>query len=740
MKTFLAAVSLSLFAFPFAVKSEAIPQQQQSASARLTGRVTDPAGAAVGDVDIVAQSAIGSGGQRTYETHSAADGTYSLSLPAGRYTLLLVGKAFLKGKASVTVGDGEARTLDIRLSIQPTSSSVVVTAQIVPTAEDKTSAPAEVITRDEIEQRQQPSLTELLQFSTGIATDRTGPFGGSASIFLNGGNSNFTKVLVDGTPINSPGAGVDFSSLTTDNLERVEIVRGAESAVYGTDAVSGVIQLFTQRGETHVPALSVYSEGGSYGSGLGGANLSGALGKFDYSGGASYFQTEGQGPNDYFVNRTLSGNFGYAFSANNQIRVTLRNNTSDSGVPGPTLESGVTPDLYQGYNQKIFSANARWDFTTGSHWKHELMGTESYTRQHSFANQGDTFPYDSLLKFNRAGFVAQSTYVAKSFLFTAGYQYEVENGFIEFTNPGHLRRNNQAGFLDARYTAIRRLTLDVGVRADANDYFGTRVTPRVGGTYALHYGKGFFGDTRYRAFYGQGIKEPRFDQNFSNDPCFPGNPGLKPEASKTWSTGFEQKLADDRWKLSADYFYSRFYDIVSFGFCNGTNCAVIPACPFGNGQYFNTDLAIARGVNIASEFRVRSWLFVKGNYSYDNSRVVQSPNAGDASELPGNHLLRRPVNSGSLGLNVAYARFNWNFIGYFTGVRVDSEFIGAATTQYNPRYARFDMAFSYHLMRGLFATSRVTNLFDKHYQDALGYPALGRDYRFGLRYTFAGHN
>ena len=599
-------------------------------------------------------------------------------------------------------------------------------------------ASTEIISRESIQERQQSSLSELLQFSNGVAIDRTGPFGGSASVFLDGGNSNFTKVLVDGTPINAPGAGVDFSSLTTDNLDKIEIVHGAESALYGTDAVSGVIQLFTHRGETRIPAFNLYSEGGNFGSARGGADLSGILGKFDYSAASSYFQTDGQGPNDYFVNRTLSGNFGYSFSDTNQIRVTLRNNTSDAGIPGPTLIS--PPDLYQGYNQKIFSANARWDFSTGSHWRHELMGTESYTRQHSFANEGDSFPYDSLLEFNRAGFLAQSTYASRQYIFTAGYQYEVENGSIEFTLPGHLRRNNQAGFLDLRYMPIPRLSLDIGLRADANDYFGTRVMPRAGGNYALHYGKGFFGDTRYRAFYGQGIKEPRFDQNFSNDPCFPGNPDLKPEASKTWSTGFEQKLASDRWSLSADYFYSRFYDIVSFGYCDGVNCGVIPACPFGNGQYFNTDLAVARGLNLASEFRMRKWLMVRGNYTYDNSRVLQSPNASDPSEVPGNHLLRRPVNSGSLGLNANYARVNWNFIGYFTGVRTDSDFTGSLTPQTIPGYARFDMAVSYRFTRGLFVTARAINLFDKQYQDALGYPALGRWYMFGLRYAFSGRD
>ncbi|HTB94875.1 MAG TPA: TonB-dependent receptor [Candidatus Sulfotelmatobacter sp.] len=724
MKTKFAILSLLAVFLVSAVSSKAAPQSQSN-KAILAGTLTDPSGAPVGGVQIIAQLDASSAGQSISAT-SSNDGSYSLTLPAGRYRLRFSRSSFAAREIAVALAPGESRTLNLRLDLEPLSSSVVVTGQTVPSTVQQTTAPTDVISRETIDERQAASLPELLQFSPGIAIDRTGPFGGTTSVFLNGGNSNFTKVLVDGTPINPPGSAVDFSSLTTENIDKVEIVRGAESAIYGSDAVSGVIQLFTHRGDTRVPAFSVYSEGGNFSSARGGGDLSGIIGKFDYSAAAAYFQTDGQGPNDYFVNRTLSGNFGYSFSDTNQLHLSLRNNTSDAGIPGPTLQG--PPDLFQGYGQKVFSSNLRWEFTTGSHWHHQLMGTDSYTRQHSFANQGDTFPFDSLLTFNRAAINPQSSYVSRNFIATAGYQYEVENGGINFISPGHLRRNNQAGYLDFRYAPVSRLTLDFGGRVEANSSFGTRVVPRAGGSYALRYGKGFFGDTRFHAFYGQGIKEPRFDQTFGTDPCVPGNPDLKPEASKGWTTGFDQKLASDRWKVSADYFYTRFYDIISFA----------PTSAFC-GTFFNTDLAIARGVNLASEYRFSKWLFVNGNYTYDNSRVISSPNSSDPSLIPGNHLIRRPVNSGSFGVNVAYARVNWNFIGYFTGVRTDSNFVNSTQIN-NPGYARFDMAANYNVTRGLFVTARAINLFDKKYQDALGFPALGRYYMFGLRYAFTGRN
>jgi vitamin B12 transporter len=730
------AVPALFAAFLLFPASPKVHSQSPSNNAHLAGTLTDPSGSSIGQASITAQPEP-SATNHIITVSSSADGAYSLSLPAGRYRLRFSRSSFATREIALSLAPGESRVLNLRLELEPLSGRVIVTAQSLPATEQQTTAPTDVIAREAIDQRQAASLPELLQFSPGIAIDRTGPFGGTTSIFLNGGNSDFTKVLVDGTPINPPGSAVDFSSLTTENIDKVEIVRGAESAIYGSDAVSGVIQLFTHRGDARIPAFTAYSEGGNFSSARGGADLSGMIGKFDYSAAAAYFQTDGQGPNDYFVNRTLSGNFGYSFSDTNQLHLSLRNNTSDAGIPGPTLQG--PPDLYQGYGQKIFSANARWEFATGTHWHHQLMATDSYTRQHSFANQGDSFPYDSLLRFNRVAINPQSSYVSRTFIATIGYQYEVENGGIELFSPGHLRRNNQAGYLDFRYTPISRLTLDFGGRVEANDSFGTRVVPRIGGSYVLRYGNGFLGDTRYRAFYGQGIKEPQFDQTFGTDPCAPGNPNLKPEASKGWTTGIDQKLVSDRWRLSVDYFYTRFYDIVSFANCfSGGPCQVIPSCPFGNGYYFNTDLAIARGANVVSEFRLRKWLFLNGNYTYDDSRVVKSENPfADPALQPGNHLIRRPVNSGSFGVNVAYARVNWNFIGYFSGVRTDSNFANPTQTN-NPGYARFDMAVSYNFTRGLFVTARAINLFDKQYQDALGYPALGRYYLFGLRYAFAG--
>ncbi len=611
---------LAVFAVGFSVSAQ---NNSNTTDAHLFGTLLDSSGAAVEGVTVTAQWE-GHPTAQLWKTSSSAEGAYNLTIPPGRYRISFESSPFVSRNFVFDMAPGQERKLDLTLNLERLSASVIVTAQAEPTLADQTTAPVSVITKQEIDDRQSVGLTDALQFSTGIAIGRTGPEGGTASVFLNGGNSNFTKVLVDGVPINPPGGAVDFSSLTLDNIDKVEIVRGAESALYGTDAVDGVIQLFTHRGSTSIPEFSVYAEGGSFSSARGGAQLSGLLGKFDYSLAASYLETDGQGPNDDFLNRTLSANFGYSFSDTNQLRLTLRNNDSDAGIPGQTVFE--PPSLHQRYDQRIFSAGARWNFSTGKHWRHEISGGESYTRQFNdnplqsfYATDPNAlcpqtnpaavataefcdFTGQSFFQYNRANVSAQSSYILSNFGVTAGYQYEVENAFLTSIDVPHARRNNQAGFLDFRYRPLRRLSLNFGGRAEDNAYFGTRVVPRAGASLVARDGSGFWGETLLRAFYGEGIKEPRFDQIFGDNFGDFGNPSLKPEASKTGTAGVDQKFFDNRVRISAEYFYSRFYDIVSFEFCSpdpanpsGNSCGVVlPGNLTSFGYYFNTDLARAK--------------------------------------------------------------------------------------------------------------------------------------------------
>ncbi|HET6143754.1 MAG TPA: TonB-dependent receptor [Candidatus Acidoferrales bacterium] len=692
----------------------------QSQVAKISGTVTDPRGAAVPQAQVTVASI--SAASNAVQANSSGDGRFSLTLAPGRYRLKVTRDSFATVEQDVELTAGENREMEIRLALEPLSSKVVVTAQALPLDADSSPAPLTILTHQQIDQRVATSLPDLLVTQPGFSLGRTGAEGGTASLFLDGGNSNYTKVLVDGVPANTPGGLIDYSNFTLENIDKIEIVHGAESALYGSDAMDGVIQIFTHRGTTRVPEFTAYADGGNFSTGHGGAELSGLVGRFDYSAAASDMETSGQGLNDAFRNRTLSGNFGWRLSDNARIGLSLRDNDSEAGTPGQTLLQ--PPNLTDSIALHNFSAGVRTDFTTGSHWHHQLSGAETYFRELNF----DPF-FSSFYQYNRAAVAGNSSYLYRSLALTAGYEYEVENGFLSFLGT-HARRNNQSGFLDARWEPFTRLILSAGVRVEDNSDYGTRAVPRAGATYALRTARGAVGDTRLRATYGEGIVEPRFDQSFGEDPCFPGNPALSPEQSRTIHAGIDQRLASDRVRFTADYFDNRFHNII--GFINSPSTA---SCPFGMGTFFNTDLARARGGNFSGEARITQWLIGSANYTYDSTRTLSAPTDIaniDPNYLVGSRLLRRPVNSGSISLNANYWRMNWNISGYFSGERFDYNFPGQII---DPGYAVINFAGIYKVGRGFSFYGRIANLANKQYQEAYGFPALGREFRIGVKYT-----
>jgi vitamin B12 transporter len=701
--------------------------QAQLPEAHLTGTLTDPSGAGVGGARVMAQLVGAPAGP--VDSESAGDGRYALTLPGGHYHIVFAKDAFLTWETDLNLHSGETLTLSLRMELAPLSSSVLVTGQIAPTAQEESPAPSSILTSEQITQRQAISLPDLLYTQPGISIARTGPIGGLTTLFLDGGNSNYTKIFIDGTPANEPGGNFNYSNLSLDNVDKVEVVHGAESVLYGSDAMSGVIQLFSHRGSTRVPSFDLFADGGDLSSARGGGQISGLLDRFDYSGAGSYFSTSGQGPNDAFINRTFAGNFGYSFSDNDQLRLTVRSNSSWAELPGPTLLEPPTLGQYDALQG--LTANLAWNFKTGEHWQHHLAGWDSRIVDTNFI-PGFGPPY--IDQYNIAGFNEQSNYSFTKGLVALGYEYEIENAYPSGIVGGtHARRNNQGGFADGRWFLIRRVTLSAGFRVESNTTFGIRTVPRAGIVYTARYGKGFWGDTNLRFSYGEGIKEPALEQSFGSDPCYPGNPNLKPEQSQTFNATLDQYLLSDRARVSLTFFASRFTDIISFAPNPQPN-------PNYCGTYFNTDLARARGLNLSTDLRLKKWLTINGYYTYDATRVLATDNPpSDPAYSPGEPLLRRPENSGSVILNVFWARLNWNFIGYFSGVRTDINFFTLAPAN-NPGYARFDMAASYNVTRSLAFTARVLNLFNRQYQDALGYPALGQTYYFGLRYTYSGRN
>jgi len=753
-------LAFSLFALLFPARLAA------QSTATLTGTVLDPAGAALAGVRITLEKL--TPGAVSLEAVSDSQGRYALHAPPGNYRLRVVRPSFAVYDQELRLDAGEQRELLVRLSLDSTSARVIVTAEPLPSPEENVAAPVNVVTAQDISDRQLTSLPGALSLLQGVSIGQTGRMGGSASLFLDGGNSNYTKVLVDGVPVNQPGGAVDFSAYTLDDVSKIEVVRGAESALYGSDAMTGVVQLFTARGTTTTPELDLLAEGGNFSSARGSATLSGVAGPFDYLAGFGRYDTDGQGVNDAFRDETFSGNFGWRFSGTDSVRLTLRNNTTDAGIQGQTLIT--PPELYEFNALHDFSAGLTADFSTGTHWRHHIIVSESYLRQifdnplSSYYLSPDPlglctgmprsphaapssefcdYTYSSFNQFNRVDVNAQTSYIGRKGSITAGYAYEVENGYLSDIS-GHARRNNQAGYLEARYQFNERLTATAGVRAEDNSNFGTRVVPRSGLAYLLRKGDAALGATRLRASYGLGIKEPSLDESFGTSLCFPGNPDLRPERSTSVHGGVDQSFASDRIRVSLDGFYNRFHDVISFG--EITTPPPPPVCGGFTGTYFNTDLARAAGTNVNVEAKAARWLRISAGYAYDDSLVIKSPNATDPAEIPGNRLLRRPTNAGSMTLSTSYRQCSLSLAGYYSGSRTDSAFltnlqtfVGLGLTR-TPPYARFDATGTYALGHGVELFGRVQNLLDRQYQLILGYPALGREFRGGLKYRIGGRS
>lgn len=693
----------------------ALPARAQStqtkSTATITGNLSDPSGAAVVGASIVTEPA-GSSAANSIHATSGLDGGFVLTLAPGTYRVTIAHRAFERVEREFTVAAGDARTWDVRLTLERLSSSVVVTASAQAESVEDVPVPVDIITRQDIDDRQETFLLPMLQSAEGASIARLGPFGGIGSFFLDGGNSYYTKVFIDGAPVNQPGGAVDFSNFTTDNIDKIEVVHGASSALYGSDAMSGVIQVFTHRGDTATPVIELEGDGGMFQAGHGSALISGLLGAFDYSASASYFDTNGQGPGDGFRDTTLSGNFGYRFSETDTVRLALRNTASDAGQPGQTLLPPQDGGIVIGQHSQLhdFSSDLAWDFKPGEQWDAHISAFESRFQDLEVSPAFGSF----LSKFNRAGSDDRLNYSFPNGGVTFGYYLEQENG----PQP----RFNQAGYVEGRYKVGRRLNLVAGVRAEANAFFGTRVVPRAGASYALRFGRGFWGPTKVRASYGEGIVEPEM---------FPAGctPILSPEQSTTFDVGVDQYVASDRARLSVTYFHNDFHNIVSFASAANGNC------PAFGGSFFNTDKARAYGTNASFEVKAARWLSFAGTYTYDDSLVQKSPNATDLALLPGNRLFFRPLNSANLVVNAHFRRMHWSLAGTFVGRRTDSDFLGLGITSVGG-YFRCDLANAIDMGRGFSTIARVENLFNQHYEDAVGYPALRLNYRLGVKYVW----
>ncbi|MBZ5657699.1 MAG: TonB-dependent receptor [Acidobacteriia bacterium] len=635
----------------------------------------------------------------------------------------------------------------VKLQVATVSETVVVIATRTPTPEQETSSSVSLLTGEQIDTMGSTSFGDAVRFLPGAVVNAAGQRGGLASLFVRGGDSRYNKILVDGVAVDESGGTFDFGTIPMAETDRIEFLRGTESTLYGSDAMTSVLEASTRSGATAIPELRFGADGGNFGTAHGYLNLAGARSRFDYNAFADQFRTNGQGPNASYFNALQGTNLGVQLAPRILFRIRARHSNSRTGVPGIwdfNNQRLLPPDSDTRAGQNNLLGSAELTIAGPSRWIHHVTGFEYHHRRtnaDSVRDPGrvspiyDNFdsPYDTLLNFNRAGVTYQGDYAERSWARTTiGYEFEDENGFFGSV-PGqeHGLRLNHAAFVQQSVT-WSRFSLVGGVRFAHNETFGNKVVPRVAIVGSIFRGGRSFSGTRLRFSYAHGIKEPRFEESFANDAFTIPNDHLRAEQNRAFEAGFEQGLLSNRFLLSAVYYHNSFRDQVDYNCCDAQF----------RGQYVNVNRSLAQGAELTVSGKLTSRVRLESGYTYTSTRILAAPlcipeNFCDPLLATGKPLLRRPKHSGNLLLTYLGSRWGANLGGSFVGRRTDSDFLGFKIN-HAAGYARVDLGGWYAINSRITVYANVENALNEHYNEVVGYPALTANFRAGVRFRIGG--
>jgi vitamin B12 transporter len=664
-------------------------------------------------------------------------------VPDGHYQVRVLAPGFAPEKEALSIPRDSMLTVQLRVAT-PTAT-VVVSATRLPAPEEESGASVSTLESRQLDTMQPIAANDALRFLPGAVVDTAGERGGLASLFVRGGDSRYNKVIIDDVPVNEPGGTFNFGVVPITGADRLEFLRGAQSTLYGSDAMTSVVQVFTATGSTSVPELLFGADGGNLYTAHGFLTLAGARDRFDYFLFADQFNTSGQGLNNDYSNALQGGNLGARLSNWALLRFHLRHSNSRVGTPGEWNFNGqplIPPDMDGRSWQNDLLASAALTITGPSRWQHRFTGFEY---DHKRLNQDNImepgrvsplfgnfdFPARDVGDINRAGFEYQGDYSERSWAHTTlGYQFEDENGFVgSLLAPPltHGLRLNHAVYAQ-QALVWRRFSVLAGGRFVHNETFGNKVVPRIALTMEALRGGQLFSGTRFRFSHATGIKEPRFEESFAAPPFVLANPNLRAEENRSFEAGVEQSFLGGKYALSALYFNNQFRNQIDFETLDFNT---------GAGHYININKSMAHGAELELKGRLTSRLSLDGAYTYDSTQILQAPFAFDAFHSAGAPLLRRPTHLGSLLLTYLGSRWGGNLGGSFVGRRPDSDFLGFGF-DHAAGYALLDLGGWYAISSRVTAYLNIDNLLNKHYEEVVGYPALRINFRAGMRFRIGG--
>jgi vitamin B12 transporter len=693
----------------------------------ISGTVSDTTGAVLPSATVEASLGERPVGIATTD----ANGRYQLTLEGGSYHLTVRLGGFTQGTADVDVS--AAATQDFQLGLAPLNDTVVVTASRTAQSQQSVTESLSVFSKDDIERLGAASLADIVRFTPGLSIETTGREGEFSSLFSRGGESDYNQVLIDGVQVNTSGGSFDFSRVSAAEVERVEVVRGAQSALYGSDAIGSVIQIFTKRGTpTGAPAVQGSIEGGSFNSARGDARvLGGARNRLNYQFGSAFRRTDGafedQLPeNDEFRQGSVDGGLGVIVGNQTRLRVGGRYSDAEGRSVG---QIGFTPgDTGTGYDTNDYSYYLTMDQTLRNWFTHSAGITYFRNDWVSVDKTGDSFPsvyavlsgtpgalfpdsprlvrlldqatftslaantfdlgvgeflaatpfgvfdfpflFESEHRRYSAQYQANVTWAGDQVL-SAGYEFEREEDPLRenATLGGGFEIENNAFFVQQRLALAGQWYATVGVRMDDNSRFGTEASPKLSA-----------------GGYPVPINEGAFSsvKLFGNvgsgikNPTFSelfgsdfvnGNPDLRPERATTIDAGVELTFNAQQWLGRVTYFDNDYEDQVAFQFSQGFGGDGIP-------DYLNIAGSQARGVEIEGGLqRPIGGLTVTGSYAYTDTEVVATVNTSQQFRA-GQPLLRRPKHSGNAQATFTQGDASLHLNVRFVGDRHDSSFLG----------------------------------------------------------------
>jgi vitamin B12 transporter len=721
-------------------------------AAELKVKVVDPQSAAVAGAQVSLLPA-GSGPSQIVMTSADGIATFG-EVSSAPYQVQVLAPGF---GAYREIDPGHPGFIAVQLQLAVASETVVVTATRTPVVGEAAGADVATLNNEQLDTMNPVAASAAIRFLPGAVINTAGQDGGLSSLFVRGGDSTYNKMMVDGVTINEPGGTFDFGTLSLDQADRVEFVRGAQSTLYGSDAMTSAIQVWTRTGSTRTPELRFGADGGNFSTANGYASLAGARGRFDYNAFADQFSTNGSGINDAYSNSLQGANVGAALSDEVSLRVRVRHTNTHTGIPGEWNFNGYDPLVpvnglsqpneplppdpseWSQYNNLLGSVEL--DVHTHNGWEHRFTGFDSLYRYNELNVNGDFSRVDSfgdpidfnsheVDRINRAGFEYQGDYSERNWAHTTfGYRIENENGNVGDVNFGQTHGQRLESDAYGQQQLIwGRLMVIAGGRFVHNSAFGNTGVPRVALGFQALRGNEIFSGTRLRFSYATGFKDPRLEETFAGPPYSFTNTALKPESVRAFEAGIRQSFFGSKYVLNATYFNNLFHNQINYVEVDLTDFI---------GQYQNVNKAFAQGAEIELQAKLRSRLLLDTAYTYTSTQILDNPAPVNDLYNPGEPLLRRPKHSATLLLSYLGSRWGANVGGSFVGLRPDSDFFGF-NINHAAGYVRADVGGWYAIQRHVTAYMNIENALDRRYNEVVGYPALPINFRAGLRFRFGG--